>query len=454
MKSTTRTFLVMMVVCWIVALTAPGHAANDKYDLATLPDMSDYDPNNPSLPEGDVVRIALVSSFSGPAASIGLAYWNGALWAITDINKRGGIKIDGKKKKILLLKANHESNPAMAKKVCERMILQENVDILIGTDGSHNMKVINQMADKYKKIAMNFVALSDELHDATNFTKYAFMTCFSTNQIGRTAAYYYGQIRKKEKKFYVLCQDYLFGHSLAEGFLQGLKEYYPEAEVVGKDYHKLFLTDFAPYLTKIKASGAEVIYTGDWSPDGANLMKQARAMGITLPFAHVFLEDPIYLTELGVEQTKGLMRVTQFAQTKEALENPDYIKFLNVWNSQWKKWKEPYNTLAFKWPIGSAGGAGVAYSTYWLLSVLDRAGSTDPEKVIKVWEGDTYKYPNGETATMRPKDHKAFQDLFMVEFVPPKQQSYPWFDGCSFDGPAFRIPAEKIMPWSDPALKR
>ena len=53
---------------------------------------------------------------------------------------------------------------------------------------------------------------------------------------------------------------------MADGFKKGLKEYYPEAQIVGEDYHKLFLTDFAPYLTKIKASGAEVIFTGDWIP--------------------------------------------------------------------------------------------------------------------------------------------------------------------------------------------
>ena len=33
---------------------------------------------------------------------------------------------------------------------------------------------------------------------------------------------------------------------------------------------------------------------------------------------------------------------------------------------------------------------------YWLFSVIERAKSTDPEKIIKVWEGDTYQYVNGQ----------------------------------------------------------
>ena len=42
-------------------------------------------------------------------------------------------------------------------------------------------------------------------------------------------AYFYGQIRKKEKKFYILNQDYGMGHILGQAFRDGLKEYYPEA---------------------------------------------------------------------------------------------------------------------------------------------------------------------------------------------------------------------------------
>ena len=216
--------------------------------------------------------------------------------------------VDGKKKLIQVIKADHMSKPDQTKKICERMVLQEKVNIMWGTNGSNLMKIINEVANKYKVITIDTAALTDELYDATNFSRYSFMTSFSTGIIGKGLAYYYGQVRKKEKKFYILCQDYMFGHAMADGFKEGLREYYPGAQIVGEDYHKLFLTDFAPYLTKIKASGAEVIYTGDWIPDAANLVKQARQMGITLPFAHIFLNDSNFLTQVGVEGTKGTGR--------------------------------------------------------------------------------------------------------------------------------------------------
>ena len=102
------------------------------------------------------------------------------------------------------------------------------------------------------------------------------------------------------------------GHILGQSFRDGLKEYFPQGQVVGEDYHKLFLTDFAPYLTKVKAAGAEVIFTGDWSPDCKNLLKQARQMGINLPFANVWMSEVGMLKEVGIEGTAGLIHIDPF----------------------------------------------------------------------------------------------------------------------------------------------
>ena len=462
MERTKRLSVVAIFVFLMGALMVPAvHAEmtpKAAFDFKNFPDMSDFDPNHPMALKGDTIKIAVVASHSGPAASVGEIYYISVLWAAHMVNKQGGIMVDGKKKMVEVIKADTQSKPDITKKVTERMILQENVDFLWGTNGSHLQKVINQVADNYKKISVNAASLSDELQEGQDFSRYCFMTTFSTQQIGRGLAYYYGQIRKKEKKFYILCQDYLFGHSMAEGFKQGLKEYYPEAEIVGEDYHKLFLTDFAPYLTKIKASGAEVVYTGDWIPDAANLLKQARQMGIMLPFADIFMDEPRFLTEVGVEGTKGLINLAQYGNGNPAFKNDDQIKLYNAWHDLWKnKWKEPYNTVLYTHAAGNIG----AYigSTYWLLSVVARAGSTDPEKIIKVWEGDTYQLPTGQILEMRACDHKQITPLSVNEFVPPAEQKqsfnippYYWFEGCSNVGPSTLLPPDKVVPKADPTL--
>jgi branched-chain amino acid transport system substrate-binding protein len=460
MKMAKRVFsAIILLTCLCLVGLPQAKAVNAKFDVNKMGDMSDFDPLDPKMvPTGDTIKIAIVASFSGPAALVGEIYWISVLWAAHDINKRGGIMVDGKKKLVEVIRADTQSKIPVAKQVCERMILQEKVNVLWGTDGSHIQKVINQVANQYKTISLDAAALSDELYDAENFSRYSFMTSFSTQQIGRGMAYYYGQIRKKEKKFYILCQDYLFGHSMADGFKVGLKEYYPDAQIVGEDYHKLFLTDFAPYLEKIKASGAEVIYTGDWIPDAANLLKQARQMGITLPIANIFLDEPNMLHEVGVEGTNGLVNLSQYGTENPAFKTPEQIKFYKTWNDLWKnKWKAPFNTMLFKHGAGNIGS--YRDQTYWLLSVIERAGSTDPEKIIKVFEGDTYEYQNGKVMEMRACDHKAVQDLSVHIFVPAAEQKqsfnippYYWYEGCSNVGPSFVIPRGKVLPKADPKL--
>jgi ABC-type branched-subunit amino acid transport system substrate-binding protein len=163
------------LVALVIALTVitgwglPHGAAADlskpnaAFDVNKMGDMSDFDPNNPVIPTGDTIKIALVASFSGPAALVGQIYYISVLWAVHDINKRGGILVDGKKKLVQVIKADHMSKPDQCKKVCERMVLQEKVHVLWGTDGSNLMKIINETANKYKVIAQNTASIADDL---------------------------------------------------------------------------------------------------------------------------------------------------------------------------------------------------------------------------------------------------------------------------------------------------
>ena len=458
---------LVIAVLFLVMTAGLCFADKDKFgkpkasaEYSKMPDMSDFDPNHPVIPHGDTIKIAIVAPFSGPAAINGQIDYIAIQWAAHAANKKGGILVDGKKKLVEIIKADNMSNPDATKKVSERMVLHEKVHVLMGTQGSHLMKIINQTAQKYNVLSVDFAALSDELQDAANFNRNTFMSCMSVSQIGRGLAYYYGQIRKKEKKFYIICQDYSFGRGLADSFKSGLKEYYPESQIVGEDYHKLFLTDYAPFLTKIKASGAEVIYTGDWPPDVGNLMKQARQMGLKTIFAGVFMDDPISFNEIGVEGTDGTIYITQYGRLNPGFRNKEEIQYSKVWNDLWqKKWTAPYTAVMYEWPLGNIGH--YAEQTLWLLSVMERAGSTNPEKIIKVWEGDTYRFLNGKVVKMRACDHKIIQDFHVYEYVRPEKQKvsmnippYYWSNKRSAAGPVYVIPAEKVIPWMDQNLDR
>ena len=175
-------------------------AANAAFNADKMSDMSDFDPSKPVIPTGDTIRIAAVNVYSGPGALNGQTHFMALQWAAHDINKRGGILVDGKKKLVQIIKADHMSRPDQCKKVCERMVLQEKVHVLMGTLGSNNMKIINEVANKYKVIAWNYAGMSDDLNDATNFGRYSFMVTYSTEQVGRALSLLFRPDQEKRIK--------------------------------------------------------------------------------------------------------------------------------------------------------------------------------------------------------------------------------------------------------------
>ena len=60
-----------------------------------------------------------------------------------------------------------------------------------------------------------------------------------------------------------------------------LEEKRPDIEIVGDELHPLLkVTDFSPYIAKIKASGADSVITGNWGQDIALLLKAAADAGL------------------------------------------------------------------------------------------------------------------------------------------------------------------------------
>ena len=74
--------------------------------------------------------------------------------------------------------------------------------------------------------------------------------------------------QKDIKKVYLINQDYSFGQAVRKTAIEMLKAKRPDIQVVGDELHPLLkVTDFAPYIAKIKASGADTVITGNWSQD-------------------------------------------------------------------------------------------------------------------------------------------------------------------------------------------
>ena len=126
-KVMTKRVAVVGFICFCavaaVTMGAVGvYAAMPAFDVNKVSNMTGYDPTTFENPTGDVLKIGVVEAFSGPAAFNGQIYWMVNTWIAYDINKRGGIMVDGKKKKIAVIKGDSQAKPANCKKVTEKLL--------------------------------------------------------------------------------------------------------------------------------------------------------------------------------------------------------------------------------------------------------------------------------------------------------------------------------------------
>lgn len=127
----------------------------------------------------------------------------------------------------------------------------------------------------------------------------------------------------------------------------------------------------------------------------------------------MYTDDPNVLAPVGIKGITGLVNQKDFLI---GFDTPEHAKWLNDWHESWKNWDKPYETPIYQWNTQTLGQ--VIEDLYWLFDVVERAGTTDSEKIIDIWEGDEYKSIL-RVRTMRACDHQAVNDTFVAEFVHP-----------------------------------
>ena len=105
-------------------------------------------------------------------------------------------------------------------------------------------------------IYLNYAAVDPVLtNDKCTFSHFRWD---ANSDIKMEALTNYMKGQKDIKKIYLINQDYSFGQAVRKTAVEMLKAKRPDIQVVGDELHPLLkVTDFAPYIAKIKASGAD-----------------------------------------------------------------------------------------------------------------------------------------------------------------------------------------------------
>lgn len=201
--------------------------------------------------------------------------------------------------------------------------------------------------------------------------------------------------QKDIKSVYLLNQNYSHGHQVAKFAKELLALKRPDVKIVGEDLHPLAqVRDFAPYIAKIKASGADTVITGNWGSDLALLVKAANEGGYNGKFYTYYTGVSGTPTALGQNSAGKVFQVSY--------NHYNMGGDMGKWQAEYKaKFNDDFYT------------GSVIHIYKALGEAMAQAKSTDPVKVAAALEGLKFKSYNGEVE-MRKADHQLQQPLFLT----------------------------------------
>src|SRR6201996_6685555 len=350
----------------------------------------------------ETIKLAYTDPFSGPFASVGDEFLKAFQFIVARKNAMGGAL--GRKFEIVPF--DDKLQPAEALIALKNMT-DQNIPFVMHCTGSNVGSALIDAVSKHNArnpdnriLYLNCGALATELtNEQCDFWHFRF-----AGSVDMRAAARIKSLPPDLKKVYLLNQDYLFGQSIQHDTKKWLAKLRPDIEVVGDELMPFGkVQDFAPYVSKIKASGAQSVVTGNYNRDLNLLIKAAVDSGLEVRF-DTFLSHLIGgPTAIGSAGENRLTSIMEFnGNVPVDLKVADAEKFAQDWRSSGHL--TDFSALNFVTMIDM------------LTDAINKAGSTDPLKVALALEGLHEKDLLGQETIMRKEDHQLLMPYYAGVF--------------------------------------
>ena len=378
------------------------------------------------------IKIALIEGLSGPFANTGEAVLRNLVWAVERVNARGGVKLAGTGGETAVYrplalerfdsKGQNEEALSALKSVIDdgvQFVLQGNSSAtaaaLIDTINKHNERELDK-----RVLFLNYSAVGPILtNEKCSFWHFR----FDAHADMRMAALM--QVLKEDKglkRVYIIGQDYSFGQAVAVEAKRQLRALRPDVQLVGNELHPMGrVKDFLPYATKIKASGAQAVITGNWGNDLTLLVKAAKEIGFEGKFYTFYgnaLGAPAAMGDAGVG------KVTAVADWMPNVQTAQSEAFYQSFRQRYPKPADDYVHMRMQLMVEL------------LVQAIEKAGTANSMAVATQLEGAKVTFA-AQSGMMRASDHQ-FQQALVVGML--DKQDTP---GVKFDvegsGYGFRI---------------
>jgi branched-chain amino acid transport system substrate-binding protein len=311
-----------------------------------------------SVASAKIIRIGGVAPLTGGSATFGASTRNGCKLAFDEVNAAGGIDIGGTKYLINLVFEDDQGSPEVAANAFRKLIDQDEVVAIIGSVMS---KCTLAGAPIAQDAGVPVISPTSTNILVTQTGDYIFRACFIDPFQGAVvASFSYNDLKAKTAAvIFDNANDYTKG--LAEVFKPSFEKLGGKVVAYESFTDEDKTTDFSAQLTNIKAANPEVIFLAAYYAAAALEAKQARALGITVPFVGADGWDSSELTKLAGEAIEGGYFCNHYSPEDPRPINQNYLK----------KYKETFGETP-------DALATLAYdAALILIDSIQRAGSTD-----------------------------------------------------------------------------
>ena len=266
-------------------------------------------------------------------------------------------------KKVELVVADNKSDKAEPASVAARLIEKDKVCALIGTYGSSLAMAAGNIVKEAKVPAIGTSCTNPQV---TANNDYYFRACFIDPFQGTVMANYaYKNGARKVAIVQEVSNDYSVGLAkfFKEAFIKLTND--PDAIIDIANY-QTGDKDFTAILTNLKAKNPDAVFAPGNFTESALLIKQARQLGMTIPFMGGDTWETQEFIDVGGKEVEGAVMSTAFDREKASTQEAQ--KFLKAYTDEYKS--EPSALSA------------MAYDAYLItVDAIKRANSTDSQKI-------------------------------------------------------------------------
>ncbi|MCC6719372.1 MAG: branched-chain amino acid ABC transporter substrate-binding protein [Acetobacteraceae bacterium] len=347
------------------------------------------------------IKIAYTDPLSGPFAQTGDSNLKQMQYVIDYINAKGGAL----GRKFELVPFDNKSQPSDAL-IALKNATDQNMPFIMQCSGSNIAAALIEGVNKHNDrnpdnriIYLNCGAVATELtNEQCSFWHFRFDL-----NVAQKAEVMVKALPKSTTKVYLLNQDYLFGQSVQRDVKKFLAKNRPDIQVVGDELIPLGkVQDFSPYITKIKASGAQALLTANWGPDMNLLIKAGIESGIDLAYYTFYAHLTGGATAIGPGGEGKVRSVMSFGENvAPAIGNAEAEAFTKGFRAK--------HNFDF---------AGAVYRTIFehVAAAINKAGSVDPTKIAFAMEDQKMKDFLGYDTWMRKDDHQIMSAYYVGVF--------------------------------------